>query len=275
MASLIDAVKRQALVTFSSKLSALSFEENLTKLKHLVSKVTSGDVKLDKSLLTGVESDSEYKEGWCQNRLAPVTYIEIFENSDVTIGIFVLKSGARLPLHDHPLMHGVLKVIHGTVHILSYSPVSSRVVLRGSECSGSGAGEGHELDIKMEYGFSDNIVEPCDIELTPTSLYRPISLLAVKEPEMLVCEKDEPCILCPRRGNIHEIRSVDGPAAFLDILAPPYETDIPGVGPRPCRYFKDISHNDDSPVKKLVRIPSPADYWSDSAPYQGPSCISE
>lgn len=270
MASMIEAVKRQALITFSSKLSSLAFEENLTKLKLLASKLTSADVKLDKSLLHSAESDSECKDSWSRNRLAPVTYIEIFENTVITIGIFVLKSGARLPLHDHPLMYGVLKVIHGNVHILSYSPVSSRVVLRESD---GGSSDGPELELENSYG--DDMLSPCDIELTSSSLYRQVSLLAVKEPEMLVCDKDEACILCPRQGNIHEIRSVDGPAAFIDILAPPYDTNIPGVGPRPCRYFKDVTHSEDSSVKKLVRIPSPADYWSDSAPYQGPSCNAE
>ncbi|XP_075229211.1 2-aminoethanethiol dioxygenase [Lycorma delicatula] len=265
MASLIEAVKRQALITFSSKLPSLSFEENFTKLKLLASKLTSADVKLDKSLLTSVETDSECKTTWNQDRLAPVTYIEIFENSDVTIGIFVLKSGARLPLHDHPLMYGVLKVIHGTVHILSYSPIS-RLMLGVDE---------HESGDEAEHGFSDELMKPCDIELTSKTLYRQISLLAVKEPEMLICEKDEASVLCPKQRNIHEIRSVGGPAAFLDILAPPYKTDIPGVGPRPCRYFKDVSLGEEAPVKKLVRIPSPADYWSDTAPYQGPSCMAE
>lgn len=270
MASLIEAVKRQALLTFSSKLSSLSFEENLSKLKLLTSRLSSADVKLDKSLLYSEECDGDRKPGWNDNRLAPVTYIEIFENSDVTIGIFVLKSGARLPLHDHRLMYGVLKVIHGTVHVLSYTPVSTLF-------HKSGDAEGPDFSEEIERKFADDLglVDPCEIELSSNTLYRQVSLFAIKEPECLVCEKDEACILYPRQGNIHEIRSVSGPAAFVDILAPPYETDIPGVGPRPCRYFKDVSLDAESRIKKLLRIPSPSDYWSDSAPYEGPSCVAE
>ena len=33
------------------------------------------------------------------------------------------------------------------------------------------------------------------------------------------------CILSPSQSNIHKIESVGGPAAFLDILAPPYNID--------------------------------------------------
>ena len=33
------------------------------------------------------------------------------------------------------------------------------------------------------------------------------------------------CILSPDKSNIHKIESVGGPAAFLDILAPPYNID--------------------------------------------------
>ena len=33
------------------------------------------------------------------------------------------------------------------------------------------------------------------------------------------------CLLSPAESNIHKIESVGGPAAFLDILAPPYNID--------------------------------------------------
>lgn len=253
---LIEIVKRQAIATFSKLSSGISsnFEENLSKLKSLMNKITRDDVNLDASLFHSKTSDSS-----TEDLNAPVAYINIFDDSNVTVGIFVLKQGARLPLHDHPLMYGILKVVHGTIHIQSYS------ILTNSEKEEQGT-SGTKAD-----------VHPVDIGLTKDTLYRPVFLLARKEPASLISETDSVCVLSPLMGNLHEIHSVNGPAAFLDVLSPSYNTDIPGVGPRPCRYFKELEDDvtlendvDKRPVKKLLRIPPPPDYWSRSAPYQGP-----
>lgn len=254
---LIEVLKRQAIVTFSKYSCGISssFEENLSKLKSLMNKVTSEDVNLDTKLLQPVQDTVE------DRRHAPVTYIEVLDDPSLTIGIFVLKQGARLPLHDHPLMYGILKVIHGAVHVQSYSIITD---------SDQKANE--DTVIRS----SSNEVLPSDINLTEETLLRQVSLLARKEPSFVLSATDDASTLSPLTGNIHEIHSVDGPAAFLDVLSPPYETDIPGIGPRPCRYFKELDEDvekvnqDKRPVMRLLRIPSPSDYWSHSAPYQGP-----
>ena len=38
---------------------------------------------------------------------APVSYINIFESKHFTLGVFILKNGVSIPLHDHPGMHGI------------------------------------------------------------------------------------------------------------------------------------------------------------------------
>ncbi|KAG8247665.1 2-aminoethanethiol dioxygenase-like [Homalodisca vitripennis] len=250
---LIEIVKRQAILTFS-KLAGVSsnFEENFSKLKSLTNKITSADINLDSSLLHPIPNGMEEEH-------APVTYIQVLDDPNLTIGIFILKRGARLPLHDHPLMYGILKVVHGTVHIQSYSMVTGTKGLK---------------EDTIPQGL--NSVHPDDIVLSQDTMSKQVTLLARKEQDVYVNETSPSCVLSPITGNLHEIHSVDGPAAFVDILAPPYGSDIPGVGPRPCRYFKengDVAVEQDGdkrPVKQLVRIPSPPDYWSNSAPYQGP-----
>ena len=36
---------------------------------------------------------------------------EVVENPVVSIGIFVIREGERIPLHDHPNMHGIIKCL--------------------------------------------------------------------------------------------------------------------------------------------------------------------
>lgn len=255
--SLIESVIRQTLTTFSRRPQTVtSFEDNLAKLKSQVNKLTSADVKLDRNLLLNKSDEVSKNRSPSPSDDAPVTYIEIYEDPDVTIGIFVLKSGAKLPLHDHPLMYGILKVIHGKVRIQSYSILSN--LTSDTKISENG-----------EHSFK---FDPDEVGLSSETLNRQVSLMARKEPEILVSEKDNVCVLTPLKGNIHELHSVDGPAAFVDILSPPYQTEIPDVGPRPCRYFKDLgSVGNKENIRRLLRISSPPDYWSESAPYQGPS----
>jgi len=47
--------------------------------------------------------------------------MEIFENSAITVGVFILKKQSKIPLHDHPGMYGMIKVLYGSVVIQSYS----------------------------------------------------------------------------------------------------------------------------------------------------------
>lgn len=64
-----------------------------------MNKITAEDVKLDKSVLDYVSTQP-----------APMCVMDILENKDITIAIFILKHGVMMPMHDHPGMHGLLKV---------------------------------------------------------------------------------------------------------------------------------------------------------------------
>lgn len=232
--SVVDNLVKQALLTFckASVLPSSNLEENLSKLKLLANKIKASDVYFDHALL-------EIRPTVKNIRQPPVTYIEIFEDSTITVGIFVVRKDGRLPLHDHPQMHGILKVIAGTIKIQSYTTVST---------------------------------ERESVESPHTKLgeQKPCTILARKLPESIVTEKSEACVLTPSYANIHEIHSVNGSAAFLDVLAPPYDSEI-----RNCHYYiEEIEHSDRSdsegqPLARLVEIDSPPDYWCDSAPFGG------
>lgn len=65
----------------------------------MMNEIRAEDVKIDKHVLRFVETQS-----------APMCVMDVFEDQDITIAIFLLKNGVTMPMHDHPGMHGLLKV---------------------------------------------------------------------------------------------------------------------------------------------------------------------
>ena len=223
MSTLIEKVGRQALHTFSNRstMTVSKFQENFEKLRSLANKLTAADVNLNMEKLKLVRH---------KGRSPPVTYINIYEDLYVTIGIFVLKPGEKLPLHDHPQMYGILKVIAGTARIQSYTVVKQT------------------SDLICMLG----------------------KLSAVKLSEEIKNEQSDACYLTPEERNLHEIQSVDGFAAFLDILSPPY--DPSDEGEHTCHYYQEerVQSDGESGLSTLLMVPSPPEYWNDTAVYEGP-----
>ncbi|PSN50528.1 2-aminoethanethiol dioxygenase [Blattella germanica] len=231
MATLIERVGRQALFTFANRstITIKKFEENFEMLKRMADELTAADVNFNLENLPVGRRDS---------KRPPVTYIKIYEDPYVSIGIFVLRPGEKLPLHDHPQMYGILKVIAGTVKVQSYSIVNN-LPLAG----------------KVLYLVGDKT---------------PHRLSAIKFPPVTVNENSTACYLTPEEQNLHEISSVDGAAAFLDILAPPYDANDAGAE-QTCHYFKEEKPNGLSEGEvTLLTIPTPPEYWNDTALYEGP-----
>jgi cysteamine dioxygenase len=239
MASVIERVVRHALRTFSQRPTTtnLIFEENFSKLKAMANELTAADVNLSIDNLQATEL------GDCK---PPVIYISIYEDSNVTISIFIVKSGAKVPLHDHPHMYGILKVIAGTVKIQSYTLIPKNT----DSVSASSSGR----------------------RLFSRTTSKNETLSAIKMPEVIVSKNNGACFLTPTERNLHEICSVDGTAAFLDILSPPYDTS--DFGERSCHYFKEqnCETTEHIPNKaRLIHIHSPPEYWCDVAVYEGPT----
>ncbi|KAG8230779.1 hypothetical protein J437_LFUL011342 [Ladona fulva] len=255
MATLVERLAIQALKTFSRKkpLSPQCFQANFSALKALADQVTAEDVKLDEAL-----ANYEKKKSFLRSE-APVTYIEIFENEDITIGIFVLKPNARIPLHDHPRMNGILKVILGSVRVQSYTILPDDLQDRIPDCIKKGVGESGE-------------------KIFSRSLKKQTIVIAEKLQEAVISSNSGACVLSPSEKNLHDIRSVDGPAAFLDVLAPPYNSDNPNDEARECHYYTEAPKitsvseeaKGDGNQVWLLQIPSPSEFKCDTATYRGP-----
>ncbi|KAL4231550.1 hypothetical protein ACF0H5_009131 [Mactra antiquata] len=201
----------------------------------LVQTVTKSELQIDPTVL----EDRIPKE-----HEPPVTYIRLLEDQLMTVAVFVLRSGKRLPLHDHPGMTGLLKVVHGSVTIKSYSLIEDN-------------------SYTVPQSLSDYLFQRYG---------RHIPVYPAKyEGSTVFTENDHCSVISPDNKNIHEICSESGTAAFLDVLSPPYNHKaVNDPEYRPCSYFKDLTVDDSSDVRYLVQIRAPGDYWCDEVPYTGP-----
>ncbi|XP_068114284.1 2-aminoethanethiol dioxygenase [Hyperolius riggenbachi] len=251
---LIQKIARQARLTFrgvGSPDPSKSFTENVTQLKKLVGEIRAEDLKIRprKNPAAAVAPPISVPHN------PPVTYMHICETEAFSMGVFLLKGGTSIPLHDHPGMHGMLKVLYGKVRIMGFDKMES-----------SSHPSSDPPPALQPYQHSSSVVRAA---LRSTGEYS---------------DSSPPCLLSPHRDNLHQISAVDGPAAFLDILAPPYDPD----DGRDCHYYKLLSsleHSDRGEEGSnsqagadgvhprevwLLEIPQPDDFWCGGEPYPGP-----
>ena len=145
MCQCIEKVVQLAIATFSKKTPQETAKKNLDLLIAQTNKLTNVDVGLEHCSVF----DSSPPRDSRAATPAPVTYIPVVENKHISMGIFVIREGQSIPLHDHPNMHGVIKCIAGKLNITSFSKlvrillVDSFLVMipdnsSGQDCSNSG-----------------------------------------------------------------------------------------------------------------------------------------
>jgi len=259
MCHCIEKVFQLAVATFSKTTPKEVAKRNLDNLIAQTNKLCGADVGLDlcsvlKSSSPKNTSDT-HSDTFTQR--APVTYIPVSENKDVSMGIFIIAEGQGIPLHDHPHMHGILKCLSGNLKITSFT--------------------------KKDDQEDETARLPDRIQKSPYLVDK------VKYGELFLAElggqtnldpESGSCVLEPHKSNIHRVESVGGPAAFLDILAPPYNIDPPHYAEdkqeRDCHYFRELSEASESPnCKWLMLSDPPASFYCDTEPYMGPKIKSE
>lgn len=226
MFSTIENIARVAQQTFSKQVN----EESMTKLRSLMSKLSANDVNLRSDMI---------QRGCRLN--APVVHIHLHESHTHSIGIFAIREGKKIPLHNHPDMFGLVKVILGRVKVKSYT----------------------HLPADETYSVPQEVLSRISRKQIPNL----VPTIADEE-HIVSCDDETTCLLTPDNNNIHEIASVDDLSAFLDVLAPPYGGD------RKCHYYSVLDTRFDPQHKLnitwLIKIDPPESYWCESLPYTGP-----
>lgn len=240
--SLIQKIATQAQVTFKNCDDGKDLLANLSELRALLSDIRAADLNIAPPKMKGCGSGTRAR------RRAPVTYTHICETSAFSIGVFALRSGVSIPLHDHPGMNGMLKVLYGKVRIRCFDKLD-----------GSPEPDPNP-DTVLEGAVSD-------------TAQKDAACRAVLRSSGEFTQQSAPCVLSPRMANLHQIDALEGPAAFLDILAPPYNTD----DGRDCHYYRvlhtaskkgDDKHSEETVW--LLEVPQPEEFWCGGEPYPGP-----
>jgi cysteamine dioxygenase len=234
MAFPIQKVLKTAHSMFSKLSKGVTFDaESLSPVKSLLNQIRMADVNFEPSVFRRGATPSQ----------APVSYVKLYEDGVMSVGIFVMRKGARLPLHDHPGMYGLCKPIYGEMRVNSFSRVAMS-----------------EKDIQRK----KSTLSPYQENILPVH----------RKDSCVLSEEDECCVLTPESGNFHEISAVGELAAFLDILAPPYDYE---TMTRTCQYYALLKENEisseiskDSSIEWLCEIDEPRDFWCDTSVYRGP-----
>ncbi|XP_072229856.1 2-aminoethanethiol (cysteamine) dioxygenase a [Leuresthes tenuis] len=253
---LIQKIAKQANITFKDLESSANGDskviaDRLHELISLVTSVRAADLKI-------APRKNKPSSGATGLHSPPVTYMHICETGVFSMGVFLLRTGASIPLHDHPGMNGMLKVLYGKVNVRCFDKLEDRLTVSG---------------VPPHF-------DPPLAPLQMASVWRSVLRSATE-----YSENSGPCLLTPVRDNLHQIDAVEGPAAFLDILAPPYNPD----DGRDCHYYKvlqtvaeegtDAKGNQEQLGEKeekdeevwLLEIPQPEDFWCGGEPYPGPA----
>ena len=186
MCQCIEKVVQLAIATFSKKTP-----QNLDLLIAQTNKLTNLDV--------GLEHCSVFDSRPPRDRVvnaAPVTYIPVVENQHISMGIFVIREGQNIPLHDHPNMHGVIKCIAGKLNITSFSKlVRSDLIVGYTVALCSPISQDRTVATPERLRRSPNLLEKMKYgQLFPAEQASTVTL----EPDS-VC-----CLLSPTNSNIHK-----------------------------------------------------------------------
>ena len=173
-------------------------------VQRVVDHARAGDLDATARAMEGLDADALGLSTEGLRDRGPIGYHHVYADRQVSVGIFVLPAGSSIPLHDHPGMSVLSKLLFGSLRVISSDrpPPAAAPSTRSRGFSFGGLSAAAEL--RCAPPIERTVAAPC-------ATLR----------------------LDPLEGNVHCFEALEHTAVF-DVLTPPYD-DAAG---RSCHYYE-------------------------------------
>ena len=186
-----------------------------------------------------------------------IRYLHVKEKpGHYSIGIFVFPPNAIIPLHNHPGMIVLSRLLYGSLKAKTYDIIfhddnqRTNIVENDDHHQDGDGGDHHQEDTTSWLRVPNFVSRVLPQSLRSSSSSSSMKGIVVEEEEIPkgfihVYENNtkelrspEITELCPEKSNVHEFQAGPNGAAVLDVLVPPYDCE----NERDCTFYRENRH---------------------------------